>query len=156
MGQAISNTAYHSEGIPLSLPPSARLPKPPSEAVAVPAICLFTPSQTTRRRLVPSRLYAHSSHAAITLDLEIESTHFVSGSAPGIRAHSTEPHLPPFTLPPAPTRSQPPGVLRVVAYGYDSSSIVPASTKQLELTATYYRVPCDKSVACGIWYYRDS
>ena len=39
---------------------------------------------------------AHNRHVTITFDLETESinprsTHFVSGSAPGIRAHSTAP-----------------------------------------------------------------
>ena len=62
-----------------------------------------------------SRTYAHNSHVTITFDLEMEST---QGQPTSCRAPVLAfEHTPP-------TRSQPPGVWRVMGYDSNSSSAV--------------------------------
>ena len=112
----------------LALPPSSFLPVGVSHrGDATSPLALLTPSQTTLGGRLPSRLYAHSSHATITFDIEINSSRMnqptVNPLRVGLRSwHSSTLHpihiyYVPFALPPAPTRSQPPGLWRVVAYG---------------------------------------
>ena len=96
---------------------------------------LFTPSQTTRREEGDCRPGYTPLHAfpnirtqqctdkVLSRDkINPRSTHFVSGSGPGVRGQSTEPHSSAFALTPAPTRSQASGLWRVRAHHNDSSS----------------------------------
>ena len=114
-----SSWVYLTEAMPFPLPPSWCLPKLPSEGLPS---WLYVSSRLYKRL---QRVNVPAVRTQQPCDDNIRSrdrinplsTHFVSDPAPGIRAHSTEPHLSPFVPPPAPTHSWPPGLWRVVAYG---------------------------------------
>ena len=118
--------AYHTETMPLPVPPSSRLPKPTSAGDCRPGYTPFHAFPNHSQRVTAAvsairTLQPCDDDIRSRYKINPRSTHFVLDSTPSIRPHSTQPHSSPFALPPTPTRSQPPGLWHVEAYGFDGN-----------------------------------